>query len=74
MVAGDVVVRDAALTRVDEAALLAEIGAEFTAWPIAIATAEASAAAPLLAAVEAIYPALARGRDPARHARSRSCP
>ena len=54
MVAGDVVVRDAALTRVDEAALLAEIGAEFDGLADRYRAAEASAA-PQLAAVEAIY-------------------
>jgi len=54
MVAGEVVVRGAALTRVDEAALLAEIAAEFAGLVDRYREAEASAA-PQLAAVEAIY-------------------
>ena len=54
MVAGEVVVRAAALTRIDEAALLAEIEAEFHGLADRFRDAEASAA-PQLAAVEAIY-------------------
>jgi guanine deaminase len=54
MVAGDIVVRAGALTRIDEAALLAEIEAEFLGLADRFRAAEASAA-PLLAAVEAIY-------------------
>jgi guanine deaminase len=54
MVGGDVVVRGGVLTRVDEAALLAEIEAEFRGLADRYRDAEASAV-PLLAAVEAIY-------------------
>ena len=54
MVGGDVVVRGGALTRIDEAALLAEIEAEFDGLADRYRDAEASAA-PMLAAVEAIY-------------------
>ena len=54
MVGGDVVVRGGALTRIDEAALLAEIEAEFRGLADRYRDAEASAA-PMLAAVEAIY-------------------
>jgi 5-methylthioadenosine/S-adenosylhomocysteine deaminase len=54
MVAGEVVVRDAALTRIDETALLGEIEAEFHSLADRYRDAEASAA-PQLAAVEAIY-------------------
>jgi 5-methylthioadenosine/S-adenosylhomocysteine deaminase len=54
MVGGDVVVRGGALTQIDEAALLAEIEAEFRGLADRYRDAEASAA-PLLAAVEAIY-------------------
>ena len=54
MVGGDVVVRGGALTRIDEAALLAEIEAEFHGLADRYRDAEASAA-PLLAVVEAIY-------------------
>ena len=54
IVGGDVVVRSGVLTYIDEAALLAEIEAEFCGLADRYRDAEASAA-PLLAAVEAIY-------------------
>jgi 5-methylthioadenosine/S-adenosylhomocysteine deaminase len=54
MVAGDVVMADGRLTRIDEAAILREIDAEFHLLAERYRDAEASAA-PVLQAVEAIY-------------------
>jgi guanine deaminase len=54
MVAGDVVLRDGRLTRVDEPRLLAEIEAEFRGLEAQYAAAEASVA-PVRAAMEAIH-------------------
>jgi 5-methylthioadenosine/S-adenosylhomocysteine deaminase len=54
MVAGEIVVADGKLTRVDEAAIVAEIADEFSGLAERYRDAEASAA-PVLAAVEAIY-------------------
>jgi guanine deaminase len=54
MVAGEVVVAGGRLTRIDEAAVLAEVGAEFETLRERFDAADASAA-PVLAAVEAIY-------------------
>lgn len=54
MVAGDTVMQAGKLTKIDEAAIIAEIGAEFATLKDKYAAAEASAA-PLLAGMETIY-------------------
>ncbi len=54
MVGGDVAMRDGRLTRIDEAALLAEIESEFRALEPQFVAAEASVQ-PVIAAVESIY-------------------
>jgi guanine deaminase len=65
-VAGDVVLRDSRLTRVDEPRLLAEIEAEFRGLEARYAAAEGSVA-PVRAAMEAIYQRTLDTAVPARH-------